>query len=98
MYFLIDGCVIVFFFCLNKFKVFDILKDFEDVKWLSIFEFEDGLVLNIFECIKDNDIVGLFIEDREIIDNIDGKRVVYRWGWLLVFIIIILFFMEIFIK
>lgn len=67
IYFLIDGCVIVFLFCLNKFKVFEILKDFDDVKWLNIFEFEDGLVLNIFDCMKDDDIVGLFIEDRVFI-------------------------------
>lgn len=79
IYFLIDGCVIVFFFCLNKFKVFEFLKDFGDFKWLSIFEFKDGLVLNIFECIKD--IVGLFIEDREFIVLIEKELYIDEDGY-----------------
>lgn len=97
-YLLTDGRATVFPPCPNKLKVSDTLKDSEDAKWLSTFESEDGLASNIFERTKDNDTVGLSIEDREIIDNTDGKRAAHRRGWSLVFTITISFSTEILTK
>lgn len=62
-----DGRATIFPPCPNKLNVPETLKDFEDAKWLSTFESEDGLPSNIFERTKDDDTVGLSIANREFI-------------------------------
>lgn len=59
--------------CPNKLKVSETLKDSEDAKWLSTFESEVGLASNIFERTKDDDTVGLSIEDREFIALMENE-------------------------